>query len=170
MENLTGRSVSLLRLLLIDDDIRSILIDRTHNEVYKSTTICENGDIVLGKTYYKWWNRFLGCEKTISFTEFTFHAVTALSKKEAINGTMRDEGLISKIIDTLIKKGKVNQTVDILFDVARYGVRSALSTEGFSINNNVKITTKYITRRSGGSIILPGSGEPLAEVVVVDDD
>lgn len=157
---------------MLDPDLQGLFIDKGNHEMYKKVTFKGNGDMVLGKTNFVWWNHLIGCEKTVSFTEFALQTIAALSKKQCNNTNILQQALVKRTIDEVMSKGNTNKMVDILFDAARYGVKSAISTEGFSITDNnsdnikVSVTTRH---RSLGNVILPGSGESVGEVVIIDD-
>ena len=171
MEALTETSKDLLKLLLKDGDISSIFIDHDHRELYKKLTIEDNGDFVLGKTNFVWWNRLFGDEKTISFTDFALKAIKVLSNKPHANENIVREGLVDHVIKKLLDEENPNCVVDVLFDCARYGVRSSVSTRGISIGSNVRVTTRVTTRtKRVGYVNLPGSGESVFELVETDNN
>ena len=49
-----------------------------HADKYKMYTIQENGDIVLGETKCNFWNRLIGCQRTIPFESFALKVWEAL--------------------------------------------------------------------------------------------
>lgn len=165
-KQLSERSKKEIEILFLDDVIKRNLIDESKKELYKSVTINDNGSITFGKTRCLWWNRLIGDEVTLSFTDFAFKTVAALSgQKRNVNDIIL-KGLSEEVIRNAIMEEQYDMVVDRLFDAARYGVRSTLNTQGFSINDEIP-KSKHIDIKSkdGVKIVrLPGSGDPLCKI------
>ena len=152
----------------MDPTIKRNLIDESKKELYSTVTINDDGSITFGKTRYLWWNKLIGDEFTMSFTDFAFKTTAALSgQKRNINDIIL-KGLSEEVIKNAIIEEKYDMVVDRLFDAARYGVTSTLNTQGFSINDKLpKNKHVDIQTKDGVKIVrLPGSGDPLCEVKI----
>lgn len=152
----------------MDPTIKRNLIDESKKELYSTVTINDDGSITFGKTRCLWWNKLIGDEFTMSFTDFAFKTTAALSgQKRNINDIIL-KGLSEEVIKNAIIEEKYDMVVDRLFDAARYGVTSTLNTQGFSINDKLpKNKHVDIQTKDGVKIVrLPGSGDPLCEVKI----
>ena len=86
----------------MDDSIRRNLIDDSKKELYSVVTINNDGSITFGKTRCLWWNKLIGDQVTISFTDFAFKTVAALSgQKRNINDIIL-KGLSEEVIKNAI--------------------------------------------------------------------
>lgn len=152
----------------MDDAIRRNLIDDSKKELYSTVTINNDGSITFGKTRCLWWNKLIGDQITISFTDFAFKTVAALSgQKRNINDIIL-KGLSEEVIKNAIMEEQYDMVVDRLFDAARYGVQSSLNTQGFSVSDKLPKSRHIdIKSKDGIKIVrLPGSGDPLCEVKI----
>ena len=68
---LTYADTLLIKYFFEDPAVKAAFIDEKEKEVYNRCDIQEDGSITFGKTSCKWWNRIIGCEKIISFNEFS---------------------------------------------------------------------------------------------------
>lgn len=166
MGKLSQKSVKLIELLLSDPTIKGNLIDDQKKELYKTITICENGDIILGKTRCLWWNRLIGDEKILSFTDFAFKTVAALSGQKSNVNDILLKGLSEEVIRKAILDDQFDMVVDRLFDAARYGVEGNLSTSGFSISDKIDRHIHIKSEDGVRMVRLPGSGDPLCRVTI----
>lgn len=164
MSTLSLKSKKEIEILFLDDTIKHNLIDKKELELYSSVTINDDGSITLGKTRCLWWNRLIGDEKTISFTDFAMKTVAALSGQKANVNDILLKGLSEEVIRNAIINKEYDTVVDRLFDAARYGVKTDINTKGFSIND--RITSRVdIKSKDGVKVVrLPGSGDPLCEI------
>ena len=164
MSTLSQKSKKEIEMLFMDDTIKHNLIDKKDMELYSKVTINDDGSITLGKTRCLWWNRLIGDEKTISFTDFAMKTVAALSGQKANVNDILLKGLSEEVIRKAIIDQEYDVVVDRLFDAARYGVQTQIATKGFSIND--KITSRVeIKSKDGVKVVrLPGSGDPLCEI------
>ena len=161
---LSNKSAKLIEILLSDPSIKQNLIDDQNKELYKTVTINEDGSIVLGKTRCLWWNRLIGDEKKLSFTDFAFKTVAALSgQKRNVNDIIL-KGLSEEVIRKAILDDQYDMVVDRLFDAARYGVQSSLSTNGFAMSDQIDHHIKIHSDDGVRTVRLPGTGDPLCRV------
>ena len=165
-KKLSVRSKKEIEILFLDETIRRNLIDESKKELYSVVTINDDGSITFGKTRCLWWNKLIGDETTISFTDFALKTVAALSgQKRNVNDIIL-KGLSEEVIKNAIIEEQYDVVVDRLFDAARYGVSSSLNTQGFSISDKLPKSKHIdIQSRDGIKIVrLPGSGDPLCKV------
>lgn len=166
MNKLSERSKKEIEILFMDDTIKRNLIDDSKKELYKTVTINDDGSITFGKTRVLWWNKLIGDEKTISFADFAFKTVAALSgQKRNVNDIIL-KGLGEEVIRNAILEERYDLVVDRLFDAARYGVQSSLNTKGFEVTDQVKQHVKIQAKDGVRVVRLPGSGDPLCQVKI----
>ena len=76
---LSEKSKKIISLLLLEPQIKASVFEKLdHADKYKMYTIQENGDIVLGETKCNFWNRLIGCQRTIPFESFALKVWEAL--------------------------------------------------------------------------------------------
>ena len=161
MNKLSERSKKQIEILFMDESIKRNLIDDSKKEFYKTVTINDDGSITFGKTRVLWWNRLIGDEKTISFSDFALRTVAALSgQKRNVNDVIL-KGLGEEVIRNAILEEQYDLVVDRLFDAARYGVQSSLNTKGFEVTDQIKQHVKIQSKDGVKVIRLPGSGDLL---------
>ena len=166
MNKLSERSKKQIEILFMDESIKRNLIDDSKKEFYKTVTINDDGSITFGKTRVLWWNRLIGDEKTISFSDFALRTVAALSgQKRNVNDVIL-KGLGEEVIRNAILEEQYDLVVDRLFDAARYGVQSSLNTKGFEVTDQIKQHVKIQSKDGIKVIRLPGSGDPLCQVKI----
>ena len=166
MNKLSERSKKQIEILFMDESIKRNLIDDSKKEFYKTVTINDDGSITFGKTRVLWWNRLIGDEKTISFSDFALRTVAALSgQKRNVNDVIL-KGLGEEVIRNAILEEQYDLVVDRLFDAARYGVQSSLNTKGFEVTDQIKQHVKIQSKDGVKVIRLPGSGDPLCQVKI----
>ena len=166
MNKLSERSKKQIEILFMDESIKRNLIDDSKKEFYKTVTINDDGSITFGKTRVLWWNRLIGDEKTISFSDFALRTVAALSgQKRNVNDVIL-KGLGEEVIRNAILEEQYDLVVDRLFDAARYGVQSSLNTKGFKVTDQIKQHVKIQSKDGVKVIRLPGSGDPLCQVKI----
>lgn len=166
MGKLSSKSVKLIELLLSDPTIRKELIDDKNGELFKTVTIQEDGSIVLGKTRCLWWNRLLGDEKILSFTDFAFRTVAALSGQKCNVNDIILKGLSEEVIRNAIQDDQFDVVVDRLFDAARYGVQGNLNSTGFAVSDHIDKHIDIRCEDGVRTVRLPGSGDPLCLIKV----
>lgn len=166
MGKLSLKSVRLIEILLSDPSIKGNLIDDKAKELYKTVTIQEDGSIILGKTRCLWWNHLLGDEKVLSFTDFAFKTVAALSGQKSNVNDIILKGLSEEVIRKAILDDQYDMVVDRLFDAARYGVQGPLNTEGFQISDQIDRHIHIHSEDGVRTVRLPGSGDPLCRVTI----
>lgn len=166
-QKLSLKSVKLIEILFMEPTIMKNLIDDSKAELYKTVTINQvDGSIILGKTRCRWWNHLLGDEKIISFTDFAFRVVAALSGQKCNVNEILLKGLSEEVIRRAIMDNQLNVVVDRLFDAARYGVETSVSTEGFAISDRIDRHIHIHSDDGVRTVRLPGSGDPLCRVTV----
>jgi len=133
---LTQADALIVRYLLEDPLIRSVLVDNSKKEVFKRIDINTDGSITLGKTSIKWWNRLLNDEKNISFNEFALKVTDKISGQK--NNT--NEKLLNGLLEVIAKKGIKNQdysyVIDQLLIAAKFGMDGPLKCKCMDLNNN----------------------------------
>ena len=166
MNKLSERSKKQIEILFMDESIKRNLIDDFKKEFYKTVTINDDRSNTFGKTRVLWWNRLIGDEKTISFSDFALRTVAALSgQKRNVNDVIL-KGLGEEVIRNAILEEQYDLVVDRLFDAARYGVQSSLNTKGFEVTDQIKQHVKIQSKDGVKVIRLPGSGDPLCQVKI----
>lgn len=159
-------SKKLMQILFMDESIKRSLVDEKDNTCYKLITINDDGSITFGKTSTGWWNRLIGDEKTISFTDFALTVVKVLSGQKNNCKEIIVKGLGHEVIKTAIIKEEYDVVVDRLFDAARYGIKGPLSTKGFQISDDIRDHVEIKSKDGVKVVRLPGSGDPLCKISV----
>ncbi len=97
---LTPKSKGLISILLLDKEIKANVFEKIdHIDKYKMYTIMDNGDVVLGETKYSFWNKLIGCQRTIPFESFALKVWDALVHlSEGLNQKAIMEGLSREIV------------------------------------------------------------------------
>lgn len=165
-KTISPRSKKQIEILFMDPTIRRNLIDESKKELYSTVVINDDGSITFGKTGCLWWNRLIGDEITISFTDFAFRTVSALAGQQRNVNDVILKGLSEEVIKNAIVEEQYDMVVDRLFDAARYGVKSPLNTQGFSVSDKIKQHVKIQSQDGVRVVRLPGSGDPLCEVKI----
>lgn len=117
---LTPKSKGIISLLLLEPQIKATVFEKLdHIDKYKMYTIQDNGDIVLGETKYSFWNRLIGCQRTVSFVDFALKVWEALvNLSEGMNQKAIREGLSREIVIKAVKDKNYNWVVERLLDIA----------------------------------------------------
>lgn len=168
--DLTRLDAMHMRELLYANSIKSLFIDDENKEVYKRLDIANDGTLVFGKTTIPFINKLFNAEKKISFLDFAIRVAVDLcnrlkgsdsvSKKDR-NDILKD--LTTEVIRENCINNKFGVVIDRLFDAARFGIPTELSSRNRSNNGtrddppNGSVRVKHKTL----DIVLPGSGDRL---------
>jgi hypothetical protein len=139
-KKLTDQSQKLMELLLTEPKIaEAVFADIENREIYKILDINEDGSLTLGKRSVRWWNKLFGLERTISFRDFAFCTLRALSGMAAnLNKNTILQGLSRELIAKAVLEEKFDFVVDRLFDVARFATEDGrLNTVATPANGKV---------------------------------
>ena len=117
---LTPKSKGIISLLLLEPQIKATVFEKLdHIDKYKMYTIQDNGDIVLGETKHSFWNKLIGCQRTVSFVDFALKVWEALvNLSEGMNQKAIREGLSREIVIKAVKDKNYNWVVERLLDIA----------------------------------------------------
>lgn len=133
---LTPKSKGLISILLLDKEIKANVFEKIdHIDKYKMYTIMDNGDVVLGETKYAFWNKLIGCQRTIPFESFALKVWDALVHlSEGLNQKAIMEGLSREIVMKAVKDKDFNWVVERLDNVARMVAQKSSVTDGVGVS------------------------------------
>lgn len=127
---LNKQSILMIQILLTDNKISTKVLENIGDkEKYKLCTIEANGDVNLGKTSFRWWNRLLNCQNVIPFESFALKVWDALvdmsrsHNKEAVL-----HGLSHEIVMKSVRDREYDWVVNRLYDCWRH---VAQDSEGY---------------------------------------
>lgn len=115
---LSKSSVLLMKYLLSDTRISDkVFNNQKDKSKYKSVSIREDGNILLGKTSYPFWNQLLSCQIEIPFNDFALKVWDALvNLSVGDNSVALEEGLSTEIAKLSQRNGDYDLVVKRLFD------------------------------------------------------
>lgn len=115
---LSKSSVLLMKYLLSDTRISDkVFNNQKDKSKYKSVSIREDGNILLGKTSYPFWNQLLSCQIEIPFNDFALKVWDALvNLSVGDNSIALEEGLSTEIAKLSQRNGDYDLVVKRLFD------------------------------------------------------
>lgn len=119
-------SAQLIGIILNIPKIREVVYaDVPKNETFKVLDINhETGEITLGKTSCRWWNRLLGDYRILPFDHFVFKVFNVLvGLADNMNKNAIFNGLSMDIIQKAVVNREYDYVVNRLFDVCRYGLK-----------------------------------------------
>lgn len=133
---LTPKSKGLISILLLDKEIKANVFEKIdHVDKYKMYTIMDNGDVVLGETKYAFWNKLIGCQRTIPFESFALKVWDALVHlSEGLNQKAIMEGLSREIVMKAVKDKDFNWVVERLDNVARMVAQKPSIADGVGVS------------------------------------
>ena len=133
---LTPKSKGLISILLLDKEIKANVFEKVdHIDKYKMYTIMDNGDVVLGETKYAFWNKLIGCQRTIPFESFALKVWDALVHlSEGLNQKAIMEGLSREIVMKAVKDKDFNWVVERLDNVARMVAQKSSIADGAGVS------------------------------------
>lgn len=133
---LTPKSKGLISILLLDKEIKANVFEKIdHVDKYKMYTIMDNGDVVLGETKYAFWNKLIGCQRTIPFESFALKVWDALVHlSEGLNQKAIMEGLSREIVMKAVKDKDFNWVVERLDNVARMVAQKSSIADGVGVS------------------------------------
>lgn len=133
---LTPKSKGLISVLLLDKEIKANVFEKIdHIDKYKMYTIMDNGDVVLGETKYAFWNKLIGCQRTIPFESFALKVWDALVHlSEGLNQKAIMEGLSREIVMKAVKDKDFNWVVERLDNVARMVAQKSSIADGAGVS------------------------------------
>lgn len=140
---LSKQSRLLIQILLTDSKIaEKVLENLDDKEKYKICTIKENGNVVLGKTKYRWWNQLLNCQDELKFESFALKVWDSLvDSSSGTNNKAILNGLSQEIVMKSIREREYDWVVNRLYDCWKYvaqnsaGYQQNTSPEGDSVLN-----------------------------------
>lgn len=129
---LSEKSKKLVGMLLLEPQIKATVFEKLdHIDKYKMYTIMDNGDVVLGETKVQWWNKLIGCQRTVSFVDFALKVWEALvNLSTGVNQTAIIEGLSREIVMKAVKEKSYDWVVERLYDVATKVAQKSKITDG----------------------------------------
>ncbi len=147
IKRLTHADALIIQYLLEDPAIKGVLLDENNKEVYSRIDIEEDGSIVLGKTSFKWWNRFIGDEKTISFNEFAIKAANAISGQKNNTNKKVFAGLLEVIGSRGIKNEDYSYVIDQLLIAAKFGMEGPLKCRCINLDSGEPVNSRRSIRQ-----------------------
>lgn len=129
---LSEKSKKIISLLLLEPQIKASVFEKLdHADKYKMYTIQENGDIVLGETKCNFWNRLIGCQRTIPFESFALKVWEALvNLSTGLNQKAIAEGLSREIVMKAVKEKDFDRITERLYNVATMVAQKSKIADG----------------------------------------
>lgn len=94
-------------------------------------TIQENGDIILGETKFSFWNKIIGCQRTIPFESFALKVWEALvNLSTGLNQKAIVEGLSREIVMKAVKEKDFDWITERLYNVATMVAQKSKIADG----------------------------------------
>lgn len=133
---LTPKSKGLISMLLLEPQIKTTVFEKIdHIDKYKMYTIKDNGDVILGETKYTFWNKLIGCQRTIPFESFALKVWEALvNLSTGLNQKAIMEGLSREIVMKAVKEKDFNWVVERLDNVARMVAQKSTIADGAGVS------------------------------------
>ena len=133
---LSPKSKGIISILLLDKEIKAHVFEKIdHIDKYKMYTIMDNGDVVLGETKYTFWNRLIGCQRTIPFESFALKVWDALvNLSVGLNQKAIMEGLSREIVMKAVKEKDFNWVVERLDNVVRMVAQKSTIADGAGVS------------------------------------
>lgn len=147
IKRLTHADALIIQYLLEDPTIKGILVDENKKEVFSRIDINEDGSIVLGKTSFKWWNRFIGDEKIVSFNEFAIKAANAISGQKNNTNEQVFNGLLEVIGKRGIKNEDYSYVIDQLLIATKFGMDGPLKCRCINLDSGDPTETRKSVRQ-----------------------
>lgn len=127
MAELNKSSKLNLERILADEDIRNSLL--YNGKKPKSWNLEDDGSLILGETGIGWWNRFVGCQKTLSFSDLSVHLINFMAGGKNRNDLALN-GMYQDFINFALKLEDKNRMVDILLTSYLYGYKEIQKAGG----------------------------------------
>lgn len=104
--------------MLTDTKIKERITENTKKrDKYRVIDILDDGNIVLGETPIRFWNRLIGCQTVIPFESFALKIWDALvDLSSGINNEAITEGLSREIVMKSMRNKDYNWVIHRLFD------------------------------------------------------
>lgn len=127
---LSKQSILTIQILLTDSKIATKVFENLNDkEKYKICTVEENGNVVLGKTSFRWLNRLLNCQDVLPFESFALKVWNALVDASAgLNKDAVLHGLSQDVVMKSVRNREYDYVVNRLFDCWRH---VAQNSEGY---------------------------------------
>lgn len=140
---LSKQSRLIIQILLTDSKIaEKVLENLDDKEKYKICTIKENGNVILGKTKYRWWNQLLNCQDELKFESFALKVWDSLvDSSSGTNNKAILNGLSQEIVMKSIREREYDWVVNRLYDCWKYvaqnsaGYQQNASPAGDAVSN-----------------------------------
>ena len=154
---LSKQSILTIQILLTDSKIASKVFENLNEkEKYKICTVEENGNVVLGKTSFKFVNRLLNCQDVLSFESFALKVWDALVDSSAgLNKRAVLYGLSQDIVTKSVRNREYDYVVNRLFDCWRH---VAQNSEGYQTPVDPEGTKT--NRQDGETVVLTKTALP----------
>ena len=114
----SSTSKSFIQSMLTDTKIKERITENTKKrDKYRVIDILDDGNIVLGETPVRFWNRLIGCQTVIPFESFALKIWDALvDLSSGINNEAITEGLSREIVMKSMRNKDYNWVIHRLFD------------------------------------------------------
>lgn len=127
MSELDNSALLNLKRILADEDISKSLLYNGKKPGY--IALGTDGSLTLGETSYGWWNRFIGCQKVLSFSDLVTHLINFMAGGKNRNDFALD-GLYQDFINFTLKLENKNRMVDILLTSYLFGYKEIQKAGG----------------------------------------
>lgn len=155
MSELNKSSKLNLERILADDDIRNSLL--YNGKKPGNWYLANDGSLTLGETGYGWWNRFIGCQKTLSFTDLVTHLINFMAGGKNRNDFALD-GMYQDFVNFALKVEDKNRMVDILLTSYLYGYKEIQKAGGIPSPQTLIQAVSGDVRELDGVAVLTADG------------
>lgn len=154
----------MIQILLTDSKISAKVLENFGNqEKYKICTIKENGNVVLGKTIFPWWNKLINCQDVLPFESFAlkvWDALVDMSRDRNKQAIMK--GLSQEIVMQSVREHEYDKVIRRLFTCWSY---VAQDSEGYQ---RPEYSEEYTTNNLAGKQVVIAKKESPKIVINVD--
>lgn len=155
MAELNKSSKLNLERILADEDIHNSLL--YNGKKPKSWKLKDDGSLTLGETGMEWWNQFIGCQKTLSFSDLTVHLINFMAGGKnrndfALNGMYQD------FVNFALKMEDKNRMVDILLTSYLYGYKEIQKAGGTPSPQTLMQAVSGSVRELDGVAVMTAEG------------
>jgi len=161
VKSLTDRSIALMSLLMLNETVaEKVKSAGGEGKSYEIFEVCDNGNVILGETRFKFWNRLIKCQKVLPFESWALAVWDALvSLSTGNNAIAIEEGLSVEIAKKAQRHEEYNWVVERLNDVFDHVCNN--KGGGASLEGD--------QRKPGSSVVVGNVTEPVIVNVNVND-
>lgn len=159
MQNLSKESIDNLKRILADQSIDDSLLYNDKKPGIKHLNA--DGSLILGSTSNSWWNRFIGCEKNLSFNDLAIHIIDIMAGIGPNRNYNALDGMYQDYINFALKEKDKDKVVKSLIISFLFGYKKVQSEGGEpSPRNLFQVVTETNTQREFDGLLLHTASGP----------